>query len=342
MHEWQIYTFDHTGNNDRIHDVSNLTRLSSKQVITRIFLRSIAVAGTVVLLGAAMASAAPATLDGVNALPDTQQSVAGKLVATPGRNNSEALDFVLMPMGSDKPITKYETELTKQLHVIAISDDFKAFLHDHVTQAGKDGHLRLNMTFLHPGLYHVYADSTPTGLGQQVLRFDLAVGTAQASRKNPDLATTGLEGADGPYSVRLDPLDLSAGKETELMLHIQKQGRPATDLHPFLGVAAHAVLIDTDDLSYLHVHPSPGAGEAPAGTAHHMEGMQGTGHMNMPGMGGPGGMNMGQMPAMPASAKVDPDLSLHLTPPKSGTYALWIQFVGGAEVRTVPFVLSVR
>jgi len=53
-------------------------------------------------------------------------------------------------------------------------------------------------------------------------------------------------------------------------------------------------------------------------------------------------MNMGQMPAMPASAKVDPDLSLHLTPPKSGTYALWIQFVGGAEVRTVPFVLSVR
>jgi len=66
--------------------------------------------------------------------------------------------------------------------------------------------------------------------------------------------------------------------------------------------------------------------------------------MNMPGMGGSGGMNMnmGQMPAMPASAKVDPDLSLHLTPPKSGTYALWIQFVGGAEVRTVPFVLSVR
>lgn len=96
------------------------------------------------------------------------KALPASLVATPGKSNSKALDFVLMPMGSAKPITKYDIELTKQLHVIAVSDDFKTFLHDHVTQAAKDGHLRLSMTFPHPGLYHVYADSTPTGLGQQV------------------------------------------------------------------------------------------------------------------------------------------------------------------------------
>ena len=36
-----------------------------------------------------------------------------------------------------------------------------------------------------------------------------------------------------------------------------------------------------------------------------------------------------------------PTLSLHVTPPKPGRYALWIQFIGGTAVRTVPFVLAI-
>jgi hypothetical protein len=283
--------------------------------------------GAALLLGAAAAFADSRPMDGVNAIPGVQTKLAGKLVAAPDKNGSEALDFVFMRAGESKPILKYDIELTKRLHVIAISDDFKTFLHEHVIRVVKDGHFRLIMAFPHPGLYHVYADSTPTGMGQQVLRFDLPVGTAQASRQPSDLIATGLEGNDGRYSAKFDALDLVAGKESLLSLHITKSGRPASDLHPFLGVAAHAVFIDTGDLSYTHVHASASSDKTAAGHKAH-------------GMSGMDDMDMGH--ATPASAKFGPDLSLHVVPPKAGAYKLWVQFIGGEKVRTVPFVVTAK
>ena len=149
------------------------------------------------------------------------------------------------------------------------------------------------MLFPQPGLYHVYADSTPSGLGQQVLRFDLPVGTTEARRTPPGPGATNLEGTDGPYAIRFDGLDLTAGQETALTLHIEKEGRPAADLHPFLGVAAHAVFIDADDLSYLHAHAAPSSVKPAAPAASH----------EMMGLGGMQGMHemhsMGGMPGKP-------------------------------------------
>ena len=39
---------------------------------------------------------------------------------------------------------------------------------------------------------------------------------------------------------------------------------------------------------------------------------------------------------------VPADLMLHAKPPRAGRYALWIQFKGGDQVRTVPFVVDVQ
>ena len=50
---------------------------------------------------------------------------------------------------------------------------------------------------------------------------------------------------------------------------------------------------------------------------------------------------MGAM-TMPEGANVPADLELHIEPPRAGLYKLWIQFLGGGRVRTVPFVLAVR
>jgi len=303
--------------------------------------------GAVVILGGTTMFGAPATLEGVNALPGTEQSITGRLAATPGHESSESLDFALMRVGEDKAIKKFDVELTKQLHVIAVSDDFTTFLHDHVTRAAKDGHFRLNMAFPQPGLYNVYADSTPSGLGQQVLRFDLPVRSTQASRKPPGLRATGLEGTDGPYAIRFDSLDLAAGQEVALTMHVEKGGKPATDLHPFLGVAAHAVFINTDDLSYLHAHAASGSVSSGAGAASHqmmgMKGMHCTGDMKgAPSMSEMSGMDTAHTLAMPASAKVGPEMSLHVKPAKAGNYGLWIQFMGEKEVRTVPFGVTVK
>ena len=101
-------------------------------------------------------------------------------------------------------------------------------------------------------------------------------------------------------------------------MRILKNGRPAHDLTPYLGVPAHAVFVAAKDLAYVHAHATA---LTPSGHG---------GHDPHSGHG--------------ASGRDDPvpsDLTLHVTPPHAGAYALWVQFMGGGEVRTVPFSIGV-
>ena len=73
--------------------------------------------------------------------------------------------------------------------------------------------------------------------------------------------------------------------------------------------------------------------------------MTGIADMDMPGMGHAGGGGYGGMPGMDgapirAGTKVPPDLTLHVRVPKPGTHLLWMQFMAGGQVRTVPFVVA--
>jgi hypothetical protein len=38
-------------------------------------------------------------------------------------------------------------------------------------------------------------------------------------------------------------------------IQILKDGKPATDLHPYFGSPAHAVFLNAYDPSYVHAHP---------------------------------------------------------------------------------------
>jgi hypothetical protein len=263
------------------------------------------------LIGPAQAE----TVQGVFALAGKTAAIDGTLAAT-AQKNGEALDFVFTKPGQTVPLQDFDVELTKQLHVIAISSDFSVFLHDHVARISDDGHFRLVMKFPKPGLYHIYTDGTPAGIGQQVLRFDVQIGSL-CQTAEPDLQPTGLSGTSGKYTVRFDALAPVAGQEAMVTLHILKNGQPAPDIVPFLGVPAHAVFIDTGDLSYLHAHPM-----AIGAKMQEMGGMM--------------------MPAKALTGKVDPNFMLHFTPARPGIYKLWLQFNGGGKLRTVPFVFAVK
>ena len=271
------------------------------------------------LAGPVLAAPPPETVAGTYALPDGKPEVSATLAVTPG--TPSVLDIAMARLGDARPITRYDVELSKRLHVIAVSEDFRVFLHEHAERPGTDGHFRVPIRFPKRGGWHVYADAVPSGLGQQVLRFDIGSDPAGAppAAQPPAPQPTGLAGSDGRYGVRFDALDLRAGQEAQLKLHILRDGKPAPDLAPYLGVAAHAVFISAADLTYVHAHAAP----ATAGATHH-HGMAG-----MPGMDTPPG------------AKLPADLVLHVTAPKAGTYLLWLQFSAGGRVRTVPFVVAV-
>ena len=79
----------------------------------------------------------------------------------------------------------------------ATDSAFSTFLHEHPGKAGPDGQFRVAMTFPKPGVYHVFADAMPTGLGQQVVRFDVNV-SAPAGATSSQPVSSPREGTDGP------------------------------------------------------------------------------------------------------------------------------------------------
>ncbi len=163
--------------------------------------------------------------------------------------------------GPDGPLTSYDVEHKKQLHLIAVRRDFTGFQHVHPELAA-DGtwSTRLALT---PGQWRVYADFKPTGADALTLGTDVAV--AGDYRPSPASAESRTAQIDG-YTVTVAG-DLRAGTDSELTLSVSRDGQPVTDLEPYLGAYGHLVALRAGDLAYLHVHPdgSPGDGTTEPG-----------------------------------------------------------------------------
>lgn len=242
-----------------------------------------------------------------------------RMSAIGGNPLEEHIDIWMTPPNSSQAIRNYAVEMTKKLHVVVVSKDFSTFLHIHPV-LGPDGHFRIDQQFPAPGMYYLYADGEPNDGDHQVFRFDLEVSKAAAA-KAPDLTPTGREVNIGPYTVDLSKAKLSAGGMDMIEVQILKGDTPAKDLHPYLGSPAHAVFLNSRDLSYVHVHPTPMG--AP-----------------MPNMANMSPAEMRKMTVeMPDSASSPPNMMLHVSVNEPGIYKMWLQFRGGDRLYVAPFVL---
>jgi hypothetical protein len=68
----------------------------------------------------------------------------------------------------------------------------------------------------------------------------------------PASAKASVDGYD--VSLRRPPV-VKAGEETEMTFEVTRNGRPVTDLEPYLGAYGHLVALHAGDLAYSHVHP---------------------------------------------------------------------------------------
>jgi hypothetical protein len=61
--------------------------------------------------------------------------------------------------------------------------------------------------------------------------------------------------------------DVTPGQDSKLTLSVNKDGKPVTDLQPYLAAYGHLVALRAGDLGYLHTHPEgePGDGRTTAG-----------------------------------------------------------------------------
>ena len=163
---------------------------------------------------------------------------------------------------SGVPVTDYTEEHEKLLHLIVVRRDLAGFQHVHPT-LDATGTWSVPLDLARGGDYRVFADFTPAGGEGLTLGTDLRVaGTYDPQELPAPAPTTTVDG----YTVTLDGA-LRPGETENVTLSVSRDGRPVTDLQPYLGAYGHLVALRTSDLGYLHVHPDghPGDGVTAAG-----------------------------------------------------------------------------
>lgn len=218
---------------------------------------------------------------------------------------SHAPDHAKLPVtfeivGPDgKRVTTYDTLHEKLLHLIAVNRDLTGFQHVHPTLR-TDGVWTTDALSFSPGTWRLFADFKATGAEQLTLGVDLQVpGDYSPSPAPLETRTASVDG----YTVTLAG-DLTPGGDSQLKLNVSKDGKPVTDLQPYLGAYGHLVALRVGDLAYLHVHP---------------DGEPGDGH-----------------------TKPGPDVVFHTSVPSRGEYGLFLDFQHGGVVRTASFALNAR
>lgn len=149
-----------------------------------------------------------------------------------------------------EPLTDFDVEHDRELHLVVVSRDLAHYSHVHPTRDA-EGVWSVEVPAMPPGSYRVFADFVPAGGNGLTLGADL---TVPGETDPVSLPAPTTEAAVDGYDVAFAG-DLVAGAEAEVTVTITRDGVPVTDLDPYLGALGHLVAIRDGDLAYLHVHP---------------------------------------------------------------------------------------
>ncbi|MFF2386825.1 hypothetical protein [Streptomyces sp. NPDC058108] len=304
---------------------------SSRPTVRR---RAVAVAGTAVALALTLAacgssddsSSMPGMDHGARPSVSSSRSASPSMGDMPGMNNtsdgnglSDTRDGyrltskdTTLPSGKqavyrftvtgsgDKPVTGFAVDQTERMHFYAIRSDLTGFQHLHPTMA-PDGTWTADLTALAPGSWRTFASFTPdsgTGKGKDfVLSRTVTVPGNATKTPLPAPATTAE--VDG-YTVTVKGAPM-AGMAHPLSVTVSKDGRPVTDLQPYLDTYAHLTAFHEGTQEFAHLHPTTEV------------------------TGDRGG----------------PDLAFHAELPTAGNWRLFLQFRTGGKLHTAALTLHV-
>lgn len=151
-----------------------------------------------------------------------------------------------------KPLTRYVTELTKDMHVYVVSTDFSVYRHVHPV-LGADGTWRGDLTVPVNGSYRIVTEFTaykPGGGDQMVLGAVRTIGGPRTPAPLPPPSTSAT--ANGlTVTVTKAP---TVGYEHQMELGLSTDGK-AAELGTYLGVYAHVSAFDVRTGAIVHMHP---------------------------------------------------------------------------------------
>jgi copper transport protein len=160
-----------------------------------------------------------------------------------------------------KPLEDLVYDHNRILHVIIASKDFSVFSHTHVEDFGpvtpemlKTGEFPVLFTFPKPGQYLVSVDYTERAyIFSDQFYLNVEPSAAMSAIKSENFSLQ--QNFDG-YEVTLktSPATLKAGAPATLDYHVEKDGKPLTEMNPYLAVPMHISIIRDDLMGFLHVH----------------------------------------------------------------------------------------
>jgi hypothetical protein len=129
-----------------------------------------------------------------------------------------------------------------------------------------------------------------------------------------------------------DGAALRANVPMILRFEVQDQsGKPASDIEPYMGMAAHAEIMRSDLQVFAHIHPS---GSVPMAALMMVSATSDATADSMAGMN----MNGGSMTA----ASISPNLSMPYGFPGPGRYRIFLQFKRANKIETAYFDTAVN
>ena len=196
-----------------------------------------------------------------NGLSATANGYTLTVKQTPMTGMSMPISLTISKNGT--PVTTFDPEQTKLMHLYLIRSDLTGFQHLHPTMAA-DGTWSATPTAVVAGSYRAYVQFVPHAdakAGAQVLSRPFTV-AGNPAPTSPMPMPSDRGSVDG-YTVAIAGA-AKAGTATPLKITITKNGVPVTDLQPYLDTYAHVTAIHAGDLAFAHLHPN-GAVSGPHG-----------------------------------------------------------------------------
>ena len=168
---------------------------------------------------------------------------------------NKASEFRFQIAGADgRPVTSFALDQTKLMHFYLIRSDLTGFQHVHPTMA-PDGTWTARLQATPAGSYRAYASFTALVSGRDVplvLSVPVTVPGTAATVPLPAPATVAT--ADG-YTLTVAGDHPMAGMTHRLTVTVTKDGKPVTDLQPYLDTYAHLTAFHGGNLAFAHLHP---------------------------------------------------------------------------------------
>lgn len=210
------------------------------------------------------------------------------------------ISWELRDKENNLPVRNLELAHEKTSHLIVVSRDLGVFQHLHPDMVGP-GKLQVKADFPKAGEYVLFFQFTTPEKGEQLLRTKI-----QVEGENKQTASLKADANQaktvGAYTYNLTSYPTKANTASMLTFQIEQNGKPVTDIQPYLGAGGHAVIINDDTSAFLHAHPQAEAEN---------------GFFRSP-------------------------VSFHTEAPEPGVYKAWGQFQLNGKIETVDFTFEVK